>query len=287
MDTLSVIIPAKNEAASIGQVLAGVKEKLPTAEILVIDDASTDNTAAICHQLGVKVIQHPYAKGNGAAIKTGARCARGDILIFMDADGQHDHNDLPRLVQTFSQGYDMVIGARGKRSQATVFRAIANGFYNRFASWMTDFAVKDLTSGYRIVAAKKFREFLALLPNTFSYPTTITMAFLRAGYSITYIDIQTQKRVGKSHISPLKDGFRFLLIILKIGTLYSPLKLFLPIAVLHFLTGICYYSYTYILYHRFTNMSALLLTTSVLIFLIGLISEQISSLIYSQTGKHE
>lgn len=285
MEKISVIIPAKDEAAAIAEVLAGIKEKLPSAEILVIDDASSDNTAAICRQCNIKVIQHPYPKGNGAAIKTGARHASGNILIFMDADGQHDNNDLPRLLEKFHEGYDMVIGARNRKSQANLFRAIANRFYNSFASWMTGFKIKDLTSGYRIVQAKKFKEFLALLPNSFSYPTTITMAFLRAGYSITYIDIEAKKRLGKSHISPLKDGFRFLLIILKIGTLYSPLKLFLPIAIFHFLTGISYYSYTYIRYHQFTNMSALLLTTSILIFLIGLISEQISSLLYSQTGK--
>ncbi|MBE9561819.1 MAG: glycosyltransferase family 2 protein, partial [Proteobacteria bacterium] len=223
----------------------------------------------------------PYSKGNGAAIKSGARAASGDILVFMDADGQHDPKDIDRLLSELETGYDMVIGARSSSSQASFGRLCANSFYNWLASWISGHKIADLTSGFRIVKADKFKEFLYLLPNGFSYPTTITMAFFRTGYSVNYIPIVAHKRIGKSHIKLLKDGIRFLLIIFKIGTLYSPLKLFGPLSMVFFLLGMGYYSYTFITDGRFTNMGMLLFTTSILIFLIGLISEQITQLLYS------
>ena len=232
-------------------------------------------------RLGVRVISHPYQKGNGAAIKTGARHATGDIIVFMDGDGQHRPEDIPRLLAKLDEGYDMVVGARvSRKSQAGLHRAAANGFYNRFASWMTGHEVLDLTSGFRVVKASLFKRFLYLLPNGFSYPTTITMAFFRSGYSVAYEPIEVDKRIGKSHIRLVRDGVRFLLIIFKIGTLFSPLKLFLPISLAFFTTGLGYYAYTFLTTGRFTNMSALLFVTSVLIFLIGLVSEQITSLMY-------
>jgi glycosyltransferase involved in cell wall biosynthesis len=232
------------------------------------------------------VIRQPYRKGNGAAVKAGARAASGDILVFMDADGQHDPADIPRLLAKLDEGYDMVVGARGFSSQANVGRGLANTFYNRLASWMVNQKVTDLTSGFRAVRADKFREFLYLLPNGFSYPTTSTMAFFRAGYSVTYIPIVAAKREGKGHIRPIKDGVRFLLIIFKIGSLYSPLKLFAPVSLFSFALGLGYYAHTYITLHRFTNMSALLFITSMLVFLIGLVSEQITALMY-QRSEHE
>ena len=248
-----------------------------------MDDGSSDNTVELCEQHKVQCLHHPYNMGNGAAIKTGARAARGDILVFMDADGQHRPEDLPRLLEKLEQGHDMVVGARARSSQASVGRLLANTLYNRIASWMVAQRVKDLTSGFRAVRAARFRAFLYLLPNGFSYPTTITMAFFRAGYPLAYVPITTETRGGKSHIRPVQDGLRFLLIIFKIGTLYSPLKIFVPASTLFFVTGLSYYLYTYMLMSRFTNMSALLFITSVLIFLIGLVSEQITSLMYRPT----
>jgi glycosyltransferase involved in cell wall biosynthesis len=277
---ISIVLPAKNESAAIGQTIKHIQKLEVIAEIIVVNDGSTDQTKQVAEQAGAKVISHPYSKGNGAAIKTGARHAQGEIIIFMDADGQHDPNDIPQFIKKLEQGYDLVVGARQKGSQASLGRGFANAFYNKLATYMTEHQVEDLTSGFRAVRAEKFREFLYLLPNGFSYPTTSTMAFFRAGYSVTYIPIHAAKRIGKSHIRLLRDGTRFVLIIFKIATLYSPLKMFLPIAIFLFLIATGWYGYTLYEYSRFTNMSALLYTGSIMVFLMGLISEQITSLMY-------
>ena len=283
---ISIILPAKNESAAIGTTVEKIHAQLvqmgqtAAVEVLVVNDGSTDDTAAVAAAAGARVVHHPYSKGNGAAIKTGARAAQGDVLVFMDADGQHDPADIPRLLDQLNQGHDMVVGARQKGSQASVGRGLANGLYNRLASWMTGHKVEDLTSGFRAVRADKFREFLYLLPNGFSYPTTSTMAFFRAGYSVAYIPIHAAKRIGQSHIRLLRDGTRFLLIIFKIGTLFSPLKIFAPVALLMFLLASGWYGWTFITMHKFTNMSALLYTGSVITFMMGLISEQITALMY-------
>lgn len=283
---ISIILPAKNESAAIGDTVEKIRtqlaqmDKAAGVEVLVVDDGSTDDTAAVAQAAGARVVHHPYSKGNGAAIKTGARAAQGEVLVFMDADGQHDPADIPRLLDKLNQGHDMVVGARQKGSQASVGRGLANGLYNRLASWMTGHKVEDLTSGFRAVRADKFREFLYLLPNGFSYPTTSTMAFFRAGYSVAYVPIHAAKRIGKSHIRLLRDGTRFLLIIFKIGTLFSPLKIFAPVALVMFLLGTGWYGWTFFTLHRFTNMSALLYTGSVMTFMMGLISEQITALMY-------
>ncbi|WP_211363142.1 glycosyltransferase family 2 protein [Thermochromatium tepidum] len=280
--TLSIILPARNEARSLQQLLPRLREVIPEAELILVDDGSTDATAAVAEEAGARVIRHPYGMGNGAAIKSGARAATGDILVFMDADGQHDPADIPRLLAKLDEGYDMVVGARGRGSQANLGRGLANGVYNRIASLMTGHRISDLTSGFRAVQAAKFREFLYLLPNGFSYPTTITMAFFRSAYPVAYVPITARPRIGKSHLRPLRDGVRFLLIIFKIATLYSPLKLFLPVAFAFFLLGMGWYGYTFAIEGRFTNMSALLLSASVIVFLIGLISEQITHLTYKR-----
>jgi len=275
---ISIILPAKNERESLKSLLPTIRQQYPETQILVVDDGSTDDTLSLCHTTGVDVVIHPYSKGNGAAIKAGARAATGTILVFMDADGQHQPEDISALLNKLYEGYDMVVGARSRNSQAGLHRATANGFYNRMASWMAGHKIEDLTSGFRAVRADKFKKFLYLLPNGFSYPTTITMSFFRAGYSVAYLPIHAPMRIGKSHIRLFKDGARFLLIIFKIGTLYSPLKLFAPVSALFFLSGLGYYLYTYLTLHRFTNMSALLFISSVMVFLIGLISEQITAL---------
>ncbi len=284
MCDISIVIPAKNEAKSLEKLLPELKKVLPDAEVIVVDDGSTDATISICRQHQINVISHAYSMGNGAAVKTGARAARGRTLVFMDADGQHDPAVIPELLSKLDEGFDMVVGARHTSTHASLGRWGANAIYNRVAGWMVGRKIEDLTSGFRVVKADKFREFLHLLPNGFSYPTTITMAFFRSGYTVAYSPIRAHARSGhgKSHINLLRDGTRFFLIIFKVGTLYSPLKVFFPVSLVHFLVGVGHYAYTYFSYGRFTNMSALLLIVSVLIFLIGLISEQITMLLYSE-----
>ena len=278
---LSIILPAKNEAAGLRQTLPGLRALLPDAEVIVVDDGSSDATAEVAREHGATVLSSPYSMGNGAAIKRGARAASGEILVFMDADGQHDAALIPRLLAKLDEGYDMVVGARDGSGQASASRGVANAFYNKLASWMTGHRIADLTSGFRAVRADKFREFLHLLPNGFSYPTTSTMAFFRSAYPVAYVPIPVAKRVGNgSHIRPLKDGVRFLLIIFKIASLYSPLKLFVPTAVTFFLAALGWYGYTFAMQGRLTNMSTLLFSAAVIIFLIGLISEQITNLTY-------
>ena len=280
---ISVIMPAKNEAEGLQRTLPALRALLPDAEVIVVDDGSTDATAAVAAEHGARVLSAPYSMGNGASIKRGARAASGDILVFMDADGQHDPAHIQQLLRQIEAGFDMAVGARGAGGQANVGRGAANAMYNRLASWMTGHKVADLTSGFRAVRADKFREFLHLLPNGFSYPTTSTMAFFRSAYPVAYVPIPVAKRIGTgSHIRPLRDGVRFLLIIFKIATLYSPLKLFAPTAFGFGLLGLSYYAWTFTTQGRFTNMSALLLSAAVIIFLIGLVSEQITSLTYKR-----
>jgi len=282
---ISIIIPAKNEADALRHLLPELRDKHPEAEIIVVNDGSTDDTAQLGDDIpGITVLNLPYNLGNGGAVKSGARAASGDVFIFMDADGQHQPKDVELLLQRFyKDDLDMVIGARTKSSQANIGRSVANKLYNRLASWMSGHYIPDLTSGFRVVNAAKFKSFLHLLPNGFSYPTTITMSFFRSGYTVGYESITAEPRQGrKSHIRPIKDGLRFLLIIFKVGSLYSPLKLFLPISIFTFLSGIGLYAYNYVTQGRFTNMSALLLSTSLLVFLIGMVSEQITNLMFSR-----
>ena len=284
---LSFIIPFYNEGRRVADVVGVLRRAHPTAEVLVIDDASREPVAPLLEPLGAWVLRHPYNMGNGAAIKTGARNARGAVLVTLDADGQHDPTDVGRLLARLDQGYDMVVGARRSDSHASLGRRLANAIYNGFGGWMVNQRIEDLTSGFRAVRAAKFREFLHLLPNGFSYPTTITLAFFRAGYAVGYEPIVALQREGKSHIRPLRDGTRFLLIILKVGTLFSPMKLFLPMSATLFFTGVGYYLYTYFDAGRFTNMSALLISVSVLTFLIGLVSDQVTTLMYMHAAQRQ
>jgi glycosyltransferase involved in cell wall biosynthesis len=282
--SLSIVIPAKNEAAAIGEVVANARSVYPDAQVIVVDDGSTDTTAELAEEAGATVIRHPDSLGNGAAVKSGARAASGEFIAFMDGDGQHDARELGPLLEKIGDGYEMVIGARDSGSHANVGRLYANGLYNALASLISGRPILDLTSGFRVARASLFKEFLYLLPNGFSYPTTITMAFLRSGFPVCFEPITAAERKGKSHIRPIRDGVRFLVIIFKIATLYSPLKVFVPVSGLFFLTGLSYYAYTYFTAGRFTNMSLLVFSAAVIIFLIGLISEQITTLTYSRSG---
>lgn len=283
--TLSIVMPCLNEAENLEALLPKLKKAQPAAEILVINDGSTDTSADICMKHGVNVISHPEALGNGAAIKTGARNAKGDIIVFMDSDGQHAPDDIQRLLEKLGEGYDMVVGAREASSHASTKRLIGNTFFNKLASFMTGHKIEDLTSGFRAVRAKHFKKFLYLLPNSFSYPTTSTMAFFRSALPVAYIPIKAGKREGKSKIKLAKDGLRFFVIILKIGALFSPMRLFLPTSAAFFLLGLINHIDNYIASGTFSNGSLLLYVASVFIFLMGILSEQISSLHYRNVDK--
>jgi glycosyltransferase involved in cell wall biosynthesis len=280
---VSILIPAYNEVQIIGDVVASIKKLYPDFEIIVINDGSTDQTAQTAKEAGALVYSHPHNIGNGAAIKSGIRFASGKILVFMDGDGQHDPQDIEKMLHYFPD-HDMVVGARSKRNQGSWGRALANKIYNWLASYVAKFPVQDLTSGFRAVKSEIAHHFLYLLPNTYSYPTTLTLGVLRSGRSVKYIPINVEKRKkGNSKIKIFQDGIRFFLIIAKICTLYSPFRIFLPMSIMMFLLGLSYYIYTFVVWGRFTNMSALLFTTSVLIFMMGLISEQICQMRFERS----
>lgn len=282
----SVVIPAKNEAKSLEKLIPAIKEMYPSLlEVIVVNDGSTDETERCAIDGGAIVVNHKYSRGNGAAIKTGARKATGDFICFMDADGQHKPESIERMLEKVEKhDLDMVVGARSRSSQAGTGRLIANSFFNWFASLITGFPIIDLTSGLRVFRRSVFMEFIHLLPNGFSYPTTTTMALLRSGYNVEFIEEDiSAERLGNSHINPIRDGFRFLIIIFKIGTLYSPLKVFTPISASLFLVSFFYYLFTFITKNTLSNMSVILFTSSLIIFLIGLVSEQINSLMYMKS----
>lgn len=286
--SLSIVLPAKNEAATVGPVVSKLRALFPAAQIVLVDDGSTDNTGELAQQAGAQVIRNPYSKGNGAAIKTGARAATGDVIVFMDADGQHDPAEVPRLLEKIDQGYDLVIGARsGRTGQASMARWGANASYNLLATWMVGHKVLDLTSGMRAARRELFLQVLPLLPNGFSYPTTSTMAFYRAGYNVCFVPITVGERHkdSNSHIRLFRDGGRFLLIIFRVATLYSPLKLFVPLSIFFFMVGSLYFTYTKLTTGQFTNFGGVLFTTAVVVFLIGLVSEQITALLHLDAAR--
>jgi glycosyltransferase involved in cell wall biosynthesis len=274
----SIIVPVYNEAENLKQLLGQIHSlRLPDSEIIVVDDGSNDGSAAIAMAAGANVVRHPYNIGNGAAVKSGMRAAKGRFIVMMDGDGQHKSEDIPKLLADADR-YHMVVGARAKGSKLRMHRNLANMIYNLLASYVTRFKVQDLTSGFRVIRRRDALRFIDLLPNTFSYPTTLTLACLRSGLTVQYVPIQTLYRAGQSKISLVTDGIRFLLIITKIATLFAPFRVFLPVSVFFFLGGIANYIYTYLTQNRFTNMSVFALTTAVIIFMLGLISEQIALL---------
>ena len=280
---VSIIIPAYDEAENIGDLIKNIRNLYPNFEVIVINDGSADDTGGKAKDAGAIVYSHPYNIGNGAAIKSGIRIASGDVLVFMDGDGQHDPGDIAKLLECLPE-FDMVVGARKKGHQASWGRALGNWIYNWLASYVAKFSVKDLTSGFRAIKSEIAHNLLYLLPNTYSYPTTLTLGVLRSGKSLKYVHINTQSRKkGKSKIRIFRDGIKFFLIITKICILYSPLRIFLPVSFMTFILGLCYYLYTLFAWGRFTNMSALLFTTSVLIFMMGLISEQICQMRFERS----
>ena len=283
--SVSVIIPVFTEAENIGQIIREIAAINPDYGIIVVNDGSTDDTVKVAKEAGAIVYSHPYNIGNGAAVKSGIRIASGEILVFMDGDGQHSPEDIKALVAHFPD-YDMVVGQRGKGHHASWSRALGNRIYNRFASYVAKFPVMDLTSGFRAIKADLARNLVYLLPNTYSYPTTMTLGVLRSGKSVRYVAIHAEERKrGKSNIKLVRDGVRFFMIILKICALYSPLRIFLPVSAFLFVTGLFYYLYTYVVSGRFTNMSALLFTTSIIVFMMGLVSEQICQMRFERSER--
>lgn len=283
---VSVVIPCYNEEQNIGPVVEEVLRTLGRdGEVVVVDDGCTDASAELAERAGARVVRHAYNIGNGAAWKTGIRAAHGKDIVIMDGDGQHDPADLPRLLKELST-YHMVVGARTAASDTDLHRDLANRIFNGFATYLAKKKIDDLTSGYRAIRGRLAKQFAYLLPNTFSSPSTITLALIRAGYSVKYEPIIVRRRKGKSKIRPVRDAIRFFLIMLKISTLFSPLRVFLPVSALFFALGVAYYGFTYVTEHRFTNMSALLITNGVLTFLLGLISEQIAQLRLDRSEEH-
>ena len=266
-----------NEAEAIAAVVGGLRAAAPWREVLVIDDGSSDDTAARAERAGARVIRHPYNKGNGAAVKTGIRHATGEFVIVVDADGQHRAEDACRLAARLGE-YDLVVGARSAGTQATTARRGGNALLNGLASYLTGRAIPDLTSGFRGARREHLREFIHLLPNGFSTPTTTTLAFIRAGYNVTFEPIQAEARLGRSKIRFARDGTKFFLILLKIMTIFSPLRVFVPVSASAFGVGAAYGIGNYVLYGRIPNGAVLLILFAVIVFLVGLVSEQISTL---------
>jgi len=282
MSYFEIIIPVYNEERTIGEVIKGIRQIMGNnCRIIVVDDASEDATVSVAKASGAEVIQHPYHIGNGASIKTGLRNSKAEIVLLMDGDGQHLPEEIPKLISDIDK-VDMVIGARDFSKLS--LRNFANKLYNLFARYITGFKIQDLTCGFRVVRREVVMKFLYLLPNGFSYPTTLTLTFLKTGRTIKYIPISTAlRKQGKSKLNLVRDGSRFFIIITRIATLFSPLRFFLPISVFFFITGLLYYLYTYLAFRRFTNMSVLLFTTSIIIFMLGLVAEQISQLRMDRT----
>ncbi|HRT61719.1 MAG TPA: glycosyltransferase family 2 protein, partial [Syntrophales bacterium] len=279
--------PAYNEKEGIATVVTNIQHTLDATtrryEIIVVDDGSGDGTADEARRAGARVISHPYNIGNGAAVKTGIRNARGEILVILDGDGQHDPADITRLLEKIGP-YDMVVGARTRESQTSLHRDLANRIYNRLATYVCRRKIEDLTSGFRAIKAHIARGFVYLLPNTFSYPTTITLAVVRSGYSLAYVPIRAGKRSGKSKIKLLRDGVRFFLIIVKIATLFSPMRIFIPVSAAMFLTGFAWGLVKIIVYGgRYGPTSAMLMTMAVVVFMVGLVSEQVAQMRFDRS----
>jgi glycosyltransferase involved in cell wall biosynthesis len=275
--TVSVVIPALNEAAAIAEVVRQLSGAAAWAEILVVDDGSSDDTAARATAAGARVLRHPYTKGNGAAVKTGIRAASGEYLLIMDGDGQHPPSDAVRLASRLGE-YDLVVGARAPGTQAGLTRRAGNAVLNGLASFLTEREIPDLTSGFRAARRECLLEFLHLLPNGFSTPTTTTMAFVRAGYNVAFEPVDARQRVGESKIRLSRDGPKFLLIMMRVMTIFSPLRIFLPISVVSFVAGAAYALYTIIEQGKIPNGAVLLIMFAVIVFLVGLVSDQVAAL---------
>jgi glycosyltransferase involved in cell wall biosynthesis len=276
---VTIIIPAHNEEEGIADAINGIKRLNVGYEIIVVDDGSTDNTYKLASETGVKIIRHPYNKGYGAALKTGIRNAEADVVLFMDADGQHKPSDIQKLLQYIREEYDMVVGARTKKSKISLLRRPGKKVLSITANYLAGVKIPDLNSGFRALKKSVVLEFMHILPNSFSFSTTITLALITSGYSVKYVPIEAPERVGTSKIKPFRDGFRFILMIVRTIALFNPLKIFLPVSLLLFLSGVSYLIYEVIVYVDISDTSLLLIISSLLIFFFGVLSDQVSVLI--------
>lgn len=274
---ISIVIPARNEEEALPEVIRKATALDLDKEIIVVDDGSTDGTARVAEEAGAKVVRHPDPAGNGAAIKTGIRAARGETIVFLDGDGQHDPSDVPALLEPLGE-YDMVVGARERGSGSTTARTWANRFFNLLATYLTGRRIVDLTSGFRATRRDRVVPFVPLLPNSFSYTTTLTLSYIRAGYFVKYVPVRAAERIGKSKIRPWWDGLRFIAIILVTASLQAPLRIFFPLSLIAFLLGTLYYAYTWLTSRGLMDLTVVLWTTSVVILLMGLLSEQLARL---------
>jgi len=281
---LSVVIPAYNEGDSIGVILGKIRQLKPAAEVIVVDDGSSDNTAPAAAGHGVRVVRHPYNKGNGAAVKTGIRAAHGEVVLLIDADGQHQPEDIERVLAGIGE-YDLVVGARTQGAARGMVRDVGNAFFNHLASYMVGRPIPDLTSGFRAMRRPLILEFIHLLPNGYSYPTTSTLSFMKAGYNVQFVPIRARKASGKSQIKVIKDGTKFVVIIFRIITLFNPMRVFLPLSLVLFAFGMIYGLSNVALNHRIPNGAVIVIMTSILVFLFGLISEQIAAMRFESTQR--
>ncbi|MBN1564974.1 MAG: glycosyltransferase family 2 protein [Anaerolineae bacterium] len=282
---VSVVMPAYNEAAVIDAILEQVQQQPLVDEIIVVDDGSSDQTVErVAAHSNIRLVQHPYNIGNGAAVKSGIRAATGDIILLMDCDGQHPPAEIPNILKDMDR-YDMVVGARSAGTESQFYRDMGNWVFNTYASYIVGYPVPDLTSGFRAIRANVARSFVYLLPNGFSYPTTLTIALFRAGYAVKYHPFASPARIGKSKVRPLKDGLRFLMTLTRLATLFVPLKIFLPISLIFLLTGGSYTIGKLALDHRFSGFGGLIFSVGVFIFMLGLVSEQIALLRYINSDR--
>lgn len=276
---ISIIIPAYNEAGSIGDVLNMLHDWRERAEIIVVDDASTDRTAEIAQAAGVRVIRHLRRKGYGAGLKTGIRAAAGDIVVMMDADSEHNAEQIARLLDALGDN-DMVVGARGKGSHAPLLRRPLKWLLFQVANYLAQTKIPDLNSGFRAVRKGVVKLFLHILPNGFSFSTTLTLALFKEGYNIAYVPITTAPRVGTSTVDPIRDGFNTIMLIIRVIALFDPLRVFLPTSTALFSIGVIYWLLD-IIYRQHLNVpsgAVMVILASVIVFMFGILADQVSAI---------
>lgn len=276
---VSVILPAYNEEENIGQLVNRIKKLKEVDEVVVVDDGSTDRTAEKAKEAGAFVVKHPYNVGNGASIKTGGFRAKGNILVFMDADGQHPPEAILEMLEFIGE-YDMVVASRTPESDVSRFRALGNWFLKKIAEFLSEQEIPDLTSGFRVIKRERFEEFAHLLPQRYSYPTTLTLSMISSSYFVKFLPVKEIKRreAGRSGISPFRDGLRFFQIILRIIMLFNPQKIFIPVGVFFLLGGIGFGLYSIFSQGNLQESAVLLVTIGIFSLLFGLLADQIAHL---------
>ena len=284
-ESVSIIIPAYQEEEAIGQVVANVlrvaRELGCPYEVLVVDDGSTDNTGGAARYAGAQVLVHPYNRGYGAALKTGIRAATSRTVLFLDADGQHDPEDI-RCLLAERKVYDMVVGARRRSQGAPLWRKPGKLFLGWLANNLTGRNIPDLKSGFRAIAREMALRFLPIMPDGFSFSTTSTIAAFRGGYKVQYIPIQVAHRVGKSTVTMI-DGFKTIMLIIRIVTLFAPLRVFLPVSAATFVLGVGFVIQGYLSAGAASIKGIMVILASILFFLFGILVDQVTAI---RRGEH-